>query len=150
MTQYDAADVVDPKPRHFDLELFIAHPSLDPADISRALGMVGHFSHRVGDRRITPMGTALAGVHLDTRWRYSVRHTVTQQWFASQLADFVARLEPHKQFLASLRETGGSTTLIIQFLGDGYLADNIPLATLAKLDGLGLSLGIECFVDPQH
>jgi hypothetical protein len=69
--------------------------------------------------------------------------------FVSQFADFVARLEPHKQFLASLRETGGSTTLIIQFLGDGYLADEIPLATLAKLHELGLSLGIECFIDPQ-
>jgi uncharacterized protein DUF4279 len=150
MTRQNAADAADPAPRRFDLELFIVHPSLDPADIDRALGMEGYFSHRVGDRRTTPKGALLPGVYIDTRWRHSVRHTVTEQWFASQLADFVARLEPHKQFLASLRETGGSTTLIIQFLGDGYLADNIPLATLSKLDGLGLSLGIECFIDPLH
>ena len=39
--------------------------------------------------------------------------------------------------------------MIIQFLGDGYLADNIPLTTLVKLGDLGLSLGIECFRDPQ-
>jgi hypothetical protein len=62
---------------------------------------------------------------------------------------FVGRLEPHKEFLTNLRATGGSATVIIQFLGDGYLADDIPLTTLAKLGELGLSLGIECFVDPQ-
>jgi hypothetical protein len=68
---------------------------------------------------------------------------------APAVADFVASLEPHKEFLSSLRETGGSATVIIQFLGDGYLADEIPRTTLAKLGELGLSLGIECFLDPQ-
>lgn len=139
----------DPLPRRFDVELFIVHPLLDPADISRALGMEGHFSHRVGEPRETPKETLLSGVYPDTRWRHSIRHTITEQWFAPAVTDFVARLEPHKEFLSSLRETGGSATVIIQFLGDGYLADNIPLTTLVKLGELGLSLGIECFMDPQ-
>lgn len=135
--------------RHFDVELFIIHPSLDPEDISRVLGLEAHFSHRVGEPRKTPAGTLLAGLHPDTRWRHSVRHTVTEQWFASAVVDFVGRLEPHAKFFASLRETGGSATVIIQFLGDGYFADSMPLTTLVKLSELGLSLGIECFVDRQ-
>lgn len=140
---------MDPTPRRFDIELLIVHPLLDPADISRVLGMEGHFSHRVGDQRTTRKGSLLSGVYPDTRWRHSIRHTVTEQWFASELVDFVARLEPHKEFLTNLSTTGGSATLIIQFLGDGYLADDIPLGTLAKLVGLGLSLGVECFIDQQ-
>ena len=149
MNEQNTTDMVDRTSRRFDVELFIVHPLLDPADITRALGMEGHFWHRVGDQRKTPKGSLLSGVYPDTRWRHSIRHTVTEQWFASELVDFIARLEPHKEFLANLRETGGSATLIIQFLGDGYLADEIPLSTLATLNGLGLSLGIECFVDPQ-
>lgn len=149
MTEQNTADVMDPTPRSFDIELFIVHPSLDPADISRALGMEGHFSHRVGDQRQTPKGTLLSGAYPDTRWRHSIRHTVTEQWFASEVDSFVGKLEPHTEFLTNLRATGGSATLIIQFLGDGYLADNVPPTTLAKLGEIGLSLGIECFIDPQ-
>lgn len=138
----------NPLPRGFDVELFIVHPSLDPAEIERALGMKGR-SHRVGESRRTPKGTPLSGVYPETRWRHSIRHTFTTQWFTPAVVDFVASLESHKEFLSSLRETGGSATVILQFLGDGYLADNIPQSTLAKLGELGLSLGIECFVDPQ-
>jgi hypothetical protein len=111
--------------------------------------MEGHFSHRVGDQRKTPNGTLLSGVYPDTRWRHSNRHTVTEQWFASEVDSFVGRLEPHMEFLTNLRATGGSATLIVQFLGDGYLADNVPPTIPAKLGELGLSLGIGCFIDPQ-
>jgi hypothetical protein len=149
MTEQNIPHSMDTTPRRFDVELFIVHPSLDPAEISRAFWMEGHFTHRVADQRKTPKGTLLPGVYSDTRWRHSIRHTVTQQWFASGVIGFVERLEPHKEFLASLRETGGSATLIIQFLGDAYLGDDIPTTTLVKLGELGLSLGIECFMDPQ-
>jgi hypothetical protein len=148
MTEQHKTDLEDRR-RRFDVELFIVHPSLAPEEITRGLGLESHFSHRVGEPRKTPKGTLLSSVHPDTRWRHSVRHIVTEQWFTSAVVDFVGRLEPHRKFLASLRETGGSATLIIQCLGDGYLADSIPLTTLVKLSDLGLSLGIECFVDRQ-
>jgi len=149
MPEQNITDSMDSTPRRFDVELFIVHPSLGPAEISRALGMEGHFTHRVGDQRKTPNGTLLPGIYSDTRWRHSIRHTVTEQGFASRVVGFVESLQCHKKFLASLKGTGGSATVIIQFLGDGYLADEIPPTTLAKLGELGLSLGIECFIDPQ-
>jgi hypothetical protein len=39
--------------------------------------------------------------------------------------------------------------LIVQFLGDGYLSDSLPLDTLKKMADLQLDFGIECFVTPQ-
>jgi len=69
--------------------------------------------------------------------------------FAAEVVGFVEKLEAHKEFLANITASGGRASVIIQFLGDGYLADVIPTATLAKLVDLGLALGIECFVDPQ-
>lgn len=149
MTGQTVADAEGTTSKRFDVELFIVHPSLDPVDITRALGMEGHVSHRVGDQRKTPKGRPLSGVYPDTRWRHCIRRAVAEQWFASEVVNFVARLEPHKEFLANVRATGGRATVIIQFLGDGYLSDSIPTDTLAKLAKLGLDLGIECFIDPQ-
>jgi hypothetical protein len=149
MTEQNVADAVGTTPRRFDVELFIVHPSLDPGDISGALGLEGHFSHRVGDQRKTPKGTLLSGVYPDTRWRHSIRRTVTEHRFAAEVVNFVERLETRKEFLANVRATGGEASVVIQFLGDGYLADEIAPTTLARLANLGLALAIECFTEPQ-
>ena len=42
------------------------------------------------------------------------------------------------------QQGGKLVTLEIQFFGDGYLSDEIPHATLAKLVELELALAIEC------
>jgi hypothetical protein len=61
--------------------------------------------------------------------------------------DFIDKLEPHKSFFGKLKSTGGKASIIIQFFGDGYLADEISNATLTKLVDLGLAPAIECFTD---
>ena len=149
MTQQETDFEDDGPAKRFHVELFIVHPTLDPAEISTALGLEAHFAQRVGDPRKTPNGEPLAGNYRDTRWRHCVERSTTGQWFAAEVTSLLDRLEPHKAFFASLRPTGGKASLIIQFLGDGYLSDEIPHAALVKLVELGLGLGIECFVDPQ-
>jgi len=62
---------------------------------------------------------------------HSVRHELTNQWFAGKITKLVDHLMPHKEFLRQLRATGGRATIIIQFLG-GYLSDAVPSDTLAK------------------
>jgi hypothetical protein len=136
-------------PRRFDVELFIVHPTWEPAEISAALGLEAHFEHRVGDRRNTPRALSAPGNYPDTRWRHCVRCSVRDQWFAAEVTRLVDRLEPHRAFFADLKSTGGRACVIIQFLGDGYFGDEIPRATLAKLVDLELTLAIECFADPQ-
>jgi hypothetical protein len=135
------------QPRRFHVELFIKHPALDPADISTTLSLEAHNAHRVGDPRETPKGTPLSGSYWDTRWRHCVECAVTDQWYAAEVTRLLNHLEPHKAFFANLKSTGGNACIIIQFFGDGYLSDEIPHASLAKLVELGLDLGIECFAD---
>ena len=120
-----------------------------PADITAALGLEAHFAHRVGDQRKTPQGTLLEGQYQDTRWRHSIRYELTDQWFADKITTLVDSLVPHKAFFAGVRATGGDATVQIQFLGDGYLGDVVPLGVLAKMADLQLDFGIECFVVPQ-
>jgi hypothetical protein len=132
--------------RRFDVELFIVHPSIDPAAISAALGLEGHIAHAAGADRVSSKGIALPGQYPDTRWRHSVRHTVTHHWFALALAEFVDRLMLRKAFLHHVRATGGQATVVVQFFNDGYLGDQLKSDTLAKLAQLRVDFGIECFV----
>lgn len=135
--------------RRFDVELFIVHPTLDPAEITAALGLEPKVTHPVGERRQAPNGTLLPGQYRDTRWRHSVRYEVKHQHFADAVAALLDRLEPHNAFLRNLRSTGGEACVIIQFLGDGYFGDKLPKKTLAQLADLDLDFAIECFSVPQ-
>jgi hypothetical protein len=135
--------------KRLDVELFIVHPTMDPDDITAALGLEPSHARRIGGNRKTRKGTPLLGEYPDTRWRHSVRHDVRGQHFASEVAALLDRLSPHKAFLAELRATGGQATLVVQFLGDGYFGDMLPLNTLSKLIDLQLDLGIEAFTVPQ-
>jgi hypothetical protein len=130
------------------VELFVVHPSLDPGEISAALGLEAQVAHRVGDRRMTPKGTLLPGNYPDTRWRHSVEYSSIDRLFAREVAALVNRLKPHKAFFRSVRSTGGKAAICIQFLGE-YFSDEIPRDLLAKLADPDLDLGIECFSGPQ-
>ncbi|TAL31209.1 MAG: DUF4279 domain-containing protein [Alphaproteobacteria bacterium] len=145
----DVATMTGGKKRRFDVELFIVHPTMEPAAITAALGLEPKIVHRVGDQRKTLKGTLLKGRHPDTRWRYSARYTVQDQSFVHELAKFVDYLIAYKAFLRELQATGGEACVGVQFLGDGYFGDRIEPDTLAKLADLEVGFGIECYMVPQ-
>ncbi|MGK9235191.1 DUF4279 domain-containing protein [Inquilinus limosus] len=146
----EKSEAEDDEPNRLDVQLFIVHPTMDPADITAALGLEPSHVHRVGDDRKTPKGTPLPGQYRDTRWRHSVRHDVRGQHFRHHVAALLDRLVPHKPFLAELRASGGEAMLIVQFLGDGYFGDVLPLSTLSRLVELQLELGLEVYTVPQN
>src|SRR5439155_25358710 len=99
MAVSDDLDTDGGPPRRVDVELFIVHPTVSPAEITAALGLEAHFAHRVGDVRKTPKGTLLEGQYQDTRWRYCIRYELNDQWFADKIGALVNSLAPHKAFL---------------------------------------------------
>src|SRR5262245_16274350 len=82
--------------RRVDVEIFIVHPKMAPADITSALGLEATFAHRVGDQRKTPNGTLLEGQYPDTRWRHSIRYELEHQWFADKVSLLANRLMLNK------------------------------------------------------
>jgi hypothetical protein len=145
----DETDLDEGQPRRVDVQWFLVHPTMDPAEITAAMGLEARFAHRVGDPRVTPTGIVLGGQFRDTRWRHCARYELKDQWFADKITMLVNRLVPHKAFFAHIRGTGGKAQVVVQFLGDGYLGDSVPADTLAKIAELQLDFGIECFVVPQ-
>ncbi|MGF1622822.1 MAG: hypothetical protein ACFCUR_19720 [Rhodomicrobiaceae bacterium] len=142
--------MIERKTQRFGLDLFIVHPSYDPADINTQVGMEGHIVQRVGDPRITPKGTRLPGRYPETRWRHCLKYEKKDQYYETEVTGFVNRLEARKVFFFELFATGGRGSLIIKFLGDdGHFGDEIPITTLAKLVDLKLTLAVECCGVPQ-
>jgi len=78
-----------------------------------------------------------------------VRHDSNNQGFEEQVTQFVDRLAQNKETLKALRASGGTTCIIVQFLGDGYFGDSIPRKTLAKMIDLELDFAIEVYTSPQ-
>lgn len=144
----DGEGGTDPAKR-FDVELFIVHPTMDPAAITAALGLQPAIVHGVGNRRTTPKGTVLPGHYPDTRWRHSVRHETEGQWFRHEVAALLDQLAPHKAFLEEVRATDGQATVIVQFLGDGYFGDELGPDLLGRLIDLRLGFAVEVYGVPQ-
>jgi hypothetical protein len=115
VTEQSPPDSDEGTPRRFDVELFIVHPTLNPAVITAELGLESMHSHRVGDLRQTPKKTPLPGNYRDTRWRHSTELELKDQWFAEEVTKLVDRLVPHRTFLRNLRATGERAQIIVQF-----------------------------------
>jgi hypothetical protein len=145
MAESNKDDLEEGLPRRVDVELFILHPTLAPAEISAELGLEAQIAHRADDPRKTPKGALLEGRYKDTRWRHSIRYELRDQWFADKITMLIDRLLPHKAFFSRLRATGGRAVIVVQFFYDGYFGDNVPPETLAKMVDLQLDFGIECF-----
>ncbi|MBI2740178.1 MAG: DUF4279 domain-containing protein [Rhodospirillales bacterium] len=135
--------------KRFDIDLFIIHPTLDPASIGKTLGLDAKVVHRVGDQRRAPSGRLLEGTYRDTRWRHRRHFKTSGQHFGDKIVDLLADIEPSKAFLHELRSTGGSACVVVHLLGDGYLGDKVSYDTLKKLIDLKLDFGIECYAEPQ-
>src|SRR5450432_3574401 len=104
MSENEAANFEENR-RRVDVELFIIHPTMEPAEITAAVGLEAGTVHGVGQPKRTPKGGSLKGQYPDTRWRHSIRYELTGQWFADKITLLVDRLIPRKAFFHQLRAT---------------------------------------------
>jgi hypothetical protein len=51
-----------------------------------------------------------------------MEHVIKDQWFASEVSRLIEKLEPHKTFFADVKSSGGTASIVIQFM-DGFLAE---------------------------
>jgi hypothetical protein len=56
------------QPPAFELSLRVRHPSMDPAELSRELGMEAKYSFRAGEPRQSHSGHSTASLHGESYW----------------------------------------------------------------------------------
>lgn len=71
----------------YGASLHINHPKTSLQDVSERLGLVSKSTHKAGDPRTTPKGTALTDTYFDHYW-YGELRTEDQQ----DLTEFLRRI----------------------------------------------------------
>jgi hypothetical protein len=130
--------------RSFSIRLLIKHPSWEPSNLTRDLGLTPHMTHQVGDRRSTPTGRPLPGIYHESAWSYMIRVTGRRHFFTSA-ATLIDTMESHRDLLLRLNETGGIVTLCFDLRGEANVGDVLRWRDLARLAALRVDLGVEVF-----
>jgi hypothetical protein len=131
----------------FTMSLRIRHPSVDPAQITRTLGIDPQHTWRAGDVRRDSEGGALGGEYRETFW---MGRLMTQPKLASErigveseLTQTLAQLRKSQDFLGSLKEQGGVAELHVSiFAREEFRLEFLP-GSLALLGRLGLTVAVE-------
>ena len=127
---------------------------MNPAEITRELGLKPHTTFVAGDRRKTPKGQLLDGTYRESYWSADPfcrgEYLSTDELAEDALADVLQSLAAHKSFLQRLRSEGARLHLqVSSFSGRNY-AFELPPEFLAKCADLGLSFVHDVYPYPQN
>lgn len=128
----------------YNVRFIIRHPAINPDVITRTLQIEPTRAAMVGTLMKTPKGEVLRGRHRDSVWSCTLR-LARNRFFFREVVDLIEKLEPHKDFLVGLTESGGTATVTIDLPGDTNIGDVLPWRQVARLGALRIELGIEVF-----
>ncbi|MFK8252414.1 hypothetical protein [Ancylobacter terrae] len=132
----------------YTVSLQVYHPDADPADIVGGLSIPARRSWKVGDRRSAPNGAELPGHYRETYCLFWLGDGNDGE-LAKCLSDAVKVLQPKRQYLDWLRETGGRMNFYVGWtVGERGEVFNTRL--LSEIAQLGIDLGIEPLRVRQH
>ena len=129
--------------------LLISHPTIDPAVITRKLGLAPTFPKQAGEPRKTPTGTKLPGVWPDSRWNGELSY-LDDMDVEQAISAFLAAVEPSKAFWRSLAQEDARCELIVSLYGGRYQGMTLAAASLRRLAEINIALGLEIYAVEQN
>jgi hypothetical protein len=131
----------------FTMSLRIRHPNVDPAQVTRTLGISPQHTWRAGDTRRDSEGSALYGEYRETFWMGGLmaqpKLASERTGVESELTKILAQLRKSQDFLESLKEQGGVAELHVSiFAREEFRLEFLP-DSLALLGRLGLTVAVE-------
>ncbi len=131
----------------FTMSLRIRHPRIDPAEITRTLGLKPDYCWQVGDERREPQGPALGGTYHESLWMCSLMDRPAlagdQVDVESELLRALGALRRCFDFLRSLRDDGGVAELQVSIFGREEFRLEFLAESLALLGRMGITLAFE-------
>jgi hypothetical protein len=131
----------------FTMSLRIRHPNIDPALITRTLGLDPQHTWCAGDERRNSEGGTLGGEYRESFWmgrlmaqpKLAAGHIGVE----SELTKTLAQLRKSQDFLRLLKEQGGVAELHVSiFAREEFRLEFLP-ESLATLGRLGLAIAVE-------
>ena len=127
----------------YSVSLRVRHPSLDPAELTRALRLEPLHCWRAGEPRRSDTGAALGGEHHDSYWAAPLPgEAVGAAAFPLEL--FLGRqllqLGRHRELLDRLRAEGGQVSLLVEISPDESAVLTLGTAVSRQLADLNIEL----------
>jgi hypothetical protein len=137
----------------FMMSLRIRHPRIDPAEITRALGIEPLHSWRAGDLRRDSAGGELGGIYRESYWtgRLMRMPALAQDHVnvENEIAHTLGTLRRCFDFLEALKVEGGSAELNVSlYAREEFRLEFLP-DSLALLGRLGLAVALEVKPNPN-
>jgi hypothetical protein len=122
---------------------------MDLSDATSRLGLVPTRVWRAGVARTDINGAALSGVYAESYWTAPLLNAEkllsTSVSLDESLVEVVRQLDPHRQFLMSLRNSGGTCACSVGVFASANFGIEIPAALMQGLVGLGIDLWIDAY-----
>jgi hypothetical protein len=131
----------------YDISLRVTHPSIDPAEITRNLGVQPAYSYKVGSMRSTPKGNRLPGLNKKTFWfaRFHDKRELGAVPLSDAIREINGKLLFAGDFLRLLNSSGGQTEYFIGLFIDGGAGDKLDWALLAQCADLKIDIALDLY-----
>jgi hypothetical protein len=131
----------------FTMSLGVRHPDIDPARITRELGLQPGHVWSKGEQRTDQAGKALGGSYRDSYWlcEITVRPKFSGESVSvqSEMSRVMQMLRKSIAFLQNLHHEGGVTELFVTVFARGDFRMELLPEEAALLGRIGLSLTVE-------
>jgi hypothetical protein len=137
----------------FTMSLRIRHPRVEPAEVTRVLGIEPQHTWRAGDPRRDHVGTALEGSYRESYWMGRLMRepllASDHVGIESEVVRTLGQLRRSFDYLEALKAEGGEAELLVSiFAREDFRMDFLP-ETLIMLGRLGLTLALEVKPHPD-
>jgi Domain of unknown function (DUF4279) len=137
----------------FTMSLRIRHPSVEPAEITRILGLEPQHTWRAGDTRRDASGDQLGGSYRESYWiaRLMAEPELSSSGVGveTELTRTVAHLRKSFEFLQGLRAEGGEVELLVSLFARQDFRLELEPDSLAVLARLGVTVALEVKPHPS-
>jgi Domain of unknown function (DUF4279) len=132
---------------NFTVSLSIRHPSIDPREITDALGFEPQHSWKAGDRRRTAQGQLLEGAYHESYWTgefheldASLRGVVEIEAVVLQA---LVQLRRSQKFLSRLQAEGATVELYVEVAGGNEFTFVLSPRLTSMLARSGVSVALK-------
>jgi hypothetical protein len=129
------------------LALGFDHPSIDPKEISRRLGIQPSMAAMAGSHVVNVHGEEVAARHRESKWRlyrYFLPSARELDDVSSVIGDVLTMLEQHADLVMRITDRG-RVSIWLQFNGADYRGIAVPSDLLGRMAKLHVDFGMEVF-----
>jgi hypothetical protein len=140
-------------PDNFTVSLRIRHPTIDPAEITRTLGIEPQHSWKAGESRRAAQGQRLEGSYRESYWigefrelDAGLRGVVATEAVLLQAVVLLRRSQP---FLTRLQSEGATVELFVEVVGSTEFTLGLSPQLLSLLSKAGLAVVLNVHAEAQ-